>query len=41
MITELLQYHLFVNALWAAVFASIACGIIGTYIVSNRIVFLS
>jgi zinc transport system permease protein len=41
MITELLQYHLFVNALWAAVFAGIACGIIGTYIVSNRIVFLS
>jgi zinc transport system permease protein len=41
MITELLQYHLFVNALWAAVFAGITCGIIGTYIVSNRIVFLS
>ncbi len=41
MIAELLQYDLFVNALWAAVFAGITCGIIGTYIVSNRIVFLS
>lgn len=41
MITELLQYDFFLNALWAAVFASITCGVIGTYIVSNRIVFLS
>ncbi|MGM0530238.1 MAG: metal ABC transporter permease [Bacteroidota bacterium] len=41
MITELFQYDFFVNALWAAVFSSITCGIIGAYIVSNRIVFLS
>jgi len=38
---EILQYQFFVNALWAALFTSITCGIIGTYIVSNRIVFLS
>lgn len=41
MISELFQYDFFTNALWAAIFASITCGIIGTYIVSNRIVFLS
>ena len=39
--TELLQYQFFINAAWAALFTSITCGIIGTYIVSNRIVFLS
>ena len=39
--TELLQYNFFVHAAWAALFTSITCGIIGTYIVSNRIVFLS
>src|SRR6056297_1009150 len=39
--TDLLQYDFFVNALWAALFTSITCGMIGTYIVSNRIVFLS
>ena len=38
---ELFQYQFFVNALWAALFTSISCGIIGTYIVSNRLVFLS
>lgn len=38
---ELLEYQFFVNALWAALFTSITCGVIGTYIVSNRIVFLS
>ncbi|MBS3769161.1 MAG: metal ABC transporter permease [Bacteroidales bacterium] len=41
MITELFQYEFFINALWAALFSSITCGIIGAYIVSNRIVFLS
>lgn len=40
-LTELLEYKFIVNALWAALFASITCGIIGTYIVTNRIVFLS
>lgn len=38
---EIFQYQFFINALWAALFTSITCGIIGTYIVSNRIVFLS
>ncbi len=38
---DLLQYRFFSNALLAAFFASIACGIIGTYIVSRRIVFIS
>jgi zinc transport system permease protein len=38
---DLLQYDFFVHALYAALFTSITCGIIGTYIVSNRIVFLS
>lgn len=38
---ELLNYNFLTNALWAALYASIICGIIGTYIVSNRLVFLS
>lgn len=38
---ELFQYHFFTNALLAAAFTSISCGIIGTYIVSRRIVFIS
>lgn len=37
---ELLQYDFFVNALIAAVFVSVSCGIIGTYIVSRRMVFI-
>jgi zinc transport system permease protein len=41
MMIELLQYNFVVNALLAAVFASITCGIIGTYIVTRRMVFLS
>lgn len=39
--TELLQYDFFINALLAALLTSISCGIIGTYIVSKRIVFIS
>ena len=39
--TELLANDFFINALLAAVFASISCGLIGTYIVSRRIVFMS
>lgn len=39
--TELLQYDFFLNALLAALFTSISCGLIGTYIVSKRIVFIS
>jgi len=38
---ELLQYTFFQNALLGAFFASIACGIIGTYIVTRRLVFIS
>ncbi len=38
---ELLGYRFFSNALLASFFASINCGIIGTYIVSRRLVFIS
>ncbi len=38
---ELLQYDFFINAIIAAILTSITCGIIGTYIVSKRIVFIS
>ncbi len=38
---ELLNYRFFINALLAALFSSITCGFIGSYIVSRRIVFIS
>lgn len=38
---ELLQYAFFRNALLGSLFASIACGIIGTYVVTRRLVFIS
>ncbi|WP_340112168.1 metal ABC transporter permease [Maribellus mangrovi] len=38
---ELFNYDFFQKAFLAAVFASISCGIIGSYIVSRRIVFIS
>lgn len=38
---ELLQYTFFQNALIGSLLASIACGIIGTYIVTRRLVFIS
>lgn len=38
---ELFSYRFFLNAILAAVLASISCGIIGSYIVSRRIVFIS
>lgn len=41
MISELLQYKFITNSLLAGIFASITCGIIGTYIVTRRMVFLS
>ncbi len=41
MIAELLQYKFITNSLLAGIFASISCGIIGTYIVTRRMVFLS
>lgn len=38
---QLFTYGFFQKALLATIFASISCGIIGTYIVSRRIVFIS
>jgi zinc transport system permease protein len=40
-IIELFSYDFFVNAFLASLLAAISCGIIGTYIVSRRIVFIS
>ena len=41
MIAELLQYKFILNSLLAGILTSISCGIIGTYIVTRRMVFLS
>ena len=41
MIAELLQYKFITNSLLAGILSSISCGIIGTYIVTRRMVFLS
>jgi zinc transport system permease protein len=38
---SLLEYTFFQNALLGSLLASIACGIIGTYIVTRRLVFIS
>lgn len=38
---DLLSYDFFRNAMLGSLFASIACGIIGTYIVVRRLVFIS
>jgi zinc transport system permease protein len=38
---SLFKYGFFQNALLASVLASVSCGIVGTYIVSRRIVFVS
>jgi zinc transport system permease protein len=38
---ELFQYQFFTNAFIGAIFTSISCGFIGTYIVTRRIVFIS
>lgn len=38
---DILQYTFFQNAIWASLLIAIACGIVGTYIVSRRIVFIS
>lgn len=38
---DLLSYDFFLNALLGSLFASIACGMIGTYIVVRRLVFIS
>jgi zinc transport system permease protein len=39
--TELLDYGFFRNALLAALLSSVVCGIVGTYIVTRRLVFIS
>ena len=38
---EALQFEFMRNALWAGLLVSIACGIIGTFVVINRLVFIS
>lgn len=38
---DILQYTFFQNAIWASLLIAVACGIVGTYIVSRRIVFIS
>jgi len=38
---EILQYEFMQNAFWAGLLAAIACGIIGTYVVVKRMVFIS
>ncbi|MCC8134251.1 MAG: metal ABC transporter permease [Tannerellaceae bacterium] len=39
--TELLQYVFFQNALIGSLLTAVACGMVGTYIVSRRLVFIS
>jgi zinc transport system permease protein len=38
---ELFHYQFFINAFVAAILTSISCGILGTYIVTKRMVFIS
>lgn len=38
---DILQYTFFQNALWAVLLIGIAGGIIGTYIVTRRMVFIT
>lgn len=38
---DLLQYAFFRNALFGSLLTAVACGIVGTYIVSRRLVFIS
>jgi zinc transport system permease protein len=38
---DILQYTFFQHAVWAGFLISIACGIVGTYVVARRIVFIS
>ncbi len=40
-VLELLDYAFFRNALWGSLLASIACGLIGSYVVARRMVFIS
>ena len=38
---EMFQFEFMRNALFAAILVSIACGIVGTFVVIRRIVFIS
>ena len=38
---DILHYSFFQNALLGALLASVVCGIVGTYIVTRRLVFIS
>lgn len=38
---DLMQYGYLTNALWACLLSGLCCGIVGTYVVSRRMVFLS
>jgi len=38
---DILQYTFFQNALWGSLLISIACGMVGTYIVARRMVFIT
>jgi zinc transport system permease protein len=38
---DILQYTFFQNAIWASLLSAVTCGIVGTYIVSRRMVFIS
>ncbi len=40
-VMELFSYNFFINALFASVLTSISCGIIGTYVTSKRLAFIS
>lgn len=40
-LNDLFNYHFLTNAALAAVLAGVACGIVGTYIVARRLVFMS
>lgn len=38
---DILQYAFFQHALWGSLFTAIACGMVGTYVVARRLVFIS
>ncbi|MDR1222757.1 MAG: metal ABC transporter permease [Tannerella sp.] len=38
---DILHYTFFQHAIWASLLIAVACGIVGTYIVARRIVFIS
>lgn len=40
-LSQLFEFDFMQNAFWAALFTSISCGLIGTYVVAKRIVFIS